>query len=204
MSSESAASSPGEFRRYRRFVSLFILSFVSIGSTYLLISVGVTIYRRQHAVPLGSPIGTIASAEQLESCYEELSDVTLGLERHLDNFHNLIAGYDAEEAQRWGDDRSFWLNQWHAAANRCHFDNPRPGKAGRQWSELAVVHADLRDIEASYNQELLRFSKDQAPAMDRIRDRLDKISKQLTAEQDPPDVADTRPSPASDPGERHE
>lgn len=204
MSSESAASSPGEFRRYRRFVSLFILSFVSVGSIYLLISVGVTIYRRQHAVPLGSPIGAVASAEELESCYEELSDVTLGLERHLDNFQSLVGHYDAEEAQRWGDDSAFWLGQWRAAGDRCHFEQPRAGKTGKHWSELAVVHADLRTIEASYQSELLRFSHDQAPALDRIRDRLDKISRQLTAEQDPPDVADARPSQVSDPGERHE
>ena len=204
MSPESVASSPGEFRRYRRFVSLFILSFVSVGSVYLLISVGVTIYRRQHAVLLGAPIGATASLDELQSCYEELSDVTLGLERHLDNFHNLVAHYDAEEAQRWGDDRAFWLGQWRAAGDRCHFDKPRPGKIGKYWSALAVVHADLRDIEASYHRELLRFSHDQSPALDRIRDRLDKISQQLSAEQDPPDVADARPSPMPDPGERHE
>ncbi|HXI59299.1 MAG TPA: hypothetical protein VNO55_24700 [Polyangia bacterium] len=202
--SPDTVASPGEFRRYRRFVSLFILSFVSIGSTYLLISVGVTIYRRQHAVPLGSPIGAVASIEELESCYEELSDVTLGLERHLENFHNLVAHYDFDEAQRWGDDRMFWLGQWRAAGDRCHFDKPRAGKTGKHWSELAVVHADLRDIESRYHQELSRFSKEQAPAMDRIRDRLDKISKQLTAEQDSSDVADARPSQQSEPGERHE
>jgi hypothetical protein len=31
--------------------------------------------------------------------------------------------------------------------------------------------------------------------MDRISNRLDKIGKQLNAEQDPPDIADARPSP---------
>ena len=77
---------------------MFILSFVSVGSIYLLISVGVTIYRRQHAVPLGSPIGAVASVEELESCYEELSDVSLGLERHLDNFQSLVGHYDFPDA----------------------------------------------------------------------------------------------------------
>jgi hypothetical protein len=65
----------------------------------------------------------------------------------------------------------------------------------KAWSELAVVHADLHDIETSYNRELLRFAQNQAPAMDRISNRLDKIGKQLNAEQDPPDIADARPSP---------
>jgi hypothetical protein len=195
MSSESAASSPGEFRRYRRFVSLFILTFVTVGSIYLLISVGVTIYRRQHAVPLGAPIGDTASAEELDGCYEELADVLLGLKRHLENFHDLLAHYDLDEAQRWGDDRGFWLGQWQAAGNRCQFDKHHVGKMSKAWSELAVVHADLHDIETSYNRELLRFAQNQAPAMDRISNRLDKIGKQLNADQDPPDIADARPSP---------
>ena len=119
----------------------------------------------------------------------------LGLKRHLENFHDLLAHYDLGEAQRWGDDRGFWLGQWQAAGNRCQFDKHHVGKMGKAWSELAVVHADLHDIETSYNRELLRFAQNQAPAMDRISNRLDKIGKQLNAEQDPPDIADARPSP---------
>src|SRR5262245_38061456 len=114
MATEPAAP-PGEFRRYRRFVSWFVLTFVSLGSVYLLVSVGVTIYRRRHAVPIGAPIGTIASASDLEGCLEELTDVEQGLERHLQNFHHLLAHYDAHEAQRWSEDRSFWLGQWKAS-----------------------------------------------------------------------------------------
>ena len=85
---------PGEFRPYRRFVSWFILTFVTLGSTYLLISVAVTIYRRRNAVPSGDSVGTVATAADLESCHEELKDVTHGLARHLENFQ-LIAHYDA-------------------------------------------------------------------------------------------------------------
>jgi len=47
------ASSPPEFRRYRRFLSWLVLGFVSLGSAYMLVSVGVSIYRRRNAVPLG-------------------------------------------------------------------------------------------------------------------------------------------------------
>jgi hypothetical protein len=173
------ASAPGEFRPYRRFVSWFILAFVSIGCTYLLISVGVTIYRRQNAVPSGDPIGRAASAADLESCHEELTDVEQGLERHLENVQHLVAHYDADEAQRWAEDRAFWLGQWKAADERCHFAEARPGKLSKDWEQLAVIHAELHETEASYTKELLRFGKDQAPHLDRIRDRLAHVGAPL-------------------------
>jgi hypothetical protein len=94
MSPESPASPP-EYHRYRRFLSGLVLTFVSVGSCYLLISVGVTISRRRHVEPLGAPVGT--SAADLESCSEELGEVEQGLERHLDNFDHLVAHYDAAE-----------------------------------------------------------------------------------------------------------
>ena len=55
MPSDNSASPP-EYRRYRRFLSWFVLSFVSIGSLYLLVSVGVTISRRRNAEPWGAPV----------------------------------------------------------------------------------------------------------------------------------------------------
>lgn len=173
-----APPSPGEYRRYRRFVSWFILTFVSLGCTYLLISVGVTIYRRRNAVPSGASVGAVASAADLLSCQEELNDVAHGLERHLDNFH-LVSHYDADEAQRWASDRRFWLGQWKAADERCHFAATRPGRFTKEWEQLAVIHAELRETEASYSKELLRFGKDQAPRLDRIRERLDRVGAKL-------------------------
>jgi hypothetical protein len=182
---------PGEFRPYRRFVSLFILTFVTLGSVYMLVSVGVTIYRRQHAVPIGSPIGSADSEEEIESCHEELSDVADGLEKHLENFHHLVAHYDADEAQRWAEDQSFWLGQWKAAGQRCHFPAQHAGRLAKEWDHLGVVHEELRETEASYTKELLRFGHDQAPRLDRIRKSLAEIAARLAAgqpkTQDPPD-----------------
>jgi hypothetical protein len=178
MSPESAAS-PGEFRRYRRLVSWLVLGFVSLGSAYLLVSVGVTIYRRRNAVPAGAPIGAVASAADLESCHEELNDVEQGLERHLENFDRLLDHYDAEEAQRWSEDQSFWLGQWRAAGERCTFSAPRPGPLSKEWEELAVIHAELHETEAAYTKELLRFGQNQAPRLDRIRERLEHVGKRL-------------------------
>lgn len=196
MPPESAAS-PGEFRQYRRFLSVIILTFVTVGSLYLLISVGVTIYRRQYALPGGPPGTPAAPADQAETCFEELSDVTQGLARHLQNFHHLVAQYDAAEAQRWADNRSFWLSQWKAADELCHFGTPRAGENKKEWAQLAVVHAELREIEASYTKELLRFGHDHAPAMDRVRARLAKIGKHLGATPDSQPPAEARDARAN-------
>jgi hypothetical protein len=180
MSPDSVAPPP-EFRRYRRFVSWFVLAFVSLGSAYLLVSVGVTIYRRRNAVSPGGAVTSLASDADLESCTEELTDVEQGLERHLENFHHLIAHYDAQEAQRWSEDRSFWLGQWRAAGERCLFGQPRSGKHAKEWEQLGVIHAELRDTEASYTKELSRFGQQEAPRLDRIRERLEKVGKHLAA-----------------------
>jgi hypothetical protein len=188
--SEPTSHAPGEFRPYRRFVSLFILTFVTLGSAYLLVSVGVTIYRRQHAVPMGSPVGIIASHDEIESCQDELTDVADGLEKHLENFHRLVAHYDADEAQRWAEDQAFWVGQWRSVGERCHFERRRVGRFAKEWEQLGVAHAELREIEGTYNKELLRFGQNQAGRLDRIRENLDNIGDRLSQGQrqsaDPP------------------
>ena len=42
-----------------------------------------------------------------------------------------------------------------------------------------MIHAELRETEASYNKELLRFGKDQAPRLDRTRERLERVGGKL-------------------------
>jgi hypothetical protein len=194
MSRESVAPST-EFRPYRRFVAWFVLCFVSLGSAYLLVSVGVTIYRRRNAVSAVAAIGRVASQADLESCAEELTDVEQELERHLENFHHLFAHYDAAEAQRWSEDQSFWFAQWRAAGQRCRYDQPRVGRHAKEWEQLGVAHAELRETEASYTKELLRFGQNQAPRLDRIRERLEKVNRRLTVAE--PDPDDHTPSKAS-------
>jgi hypothetical protein len=176
VSTESAVP-PGEFRRYRRFVSWFILTFVFLGSAYMLLSVAVTIYRRQHAVPLGVPVGARPTRADAESCYDELSDVVEGLQKYLENSHVLLAHYDAAEVQRWAEAGSYWRGQWKAVGGRCGFDH-RPGE--KDWEEMTVLHEELRDTEASYTKEILRFGKDLAPRLDRLRERLARIGERLS------------------------
>ena len=189
---QDSVASPGEFRRYRRFLSWFLLTFVSVGSAYLLVSVGITIYRRRHAIPSGAPVGGMAVSSDIESCVEELVDVQQGLVRHLQNFHRLLGHYDAQEAEKWSNNRSFWLGQWQAAGDRCQFGEPRGASFRKEWEELTVIHFQLRDTEASYTKELLRFGQNQAPRLDVIRKRLESVADRIGAASPP-----SPPSPAS-------
>src|SRR4029077_5141933 len=112
-------------------------------------------------------------------------DVTDGLEKHLENFHHLVAHYDADEAQRWSEDQSFWLGQWKAAGARCRFEQHRPGKLAKEWEELGTVHAELRETEAGFTKELIRFGRDQAPRLDRVRGSPAEVRKRLGLEKSP-------------------
>lgn len=172
---------PQEFRRYRQFVAGAILLFVSIGSVYLLISVAVTIYRRQNAVPLGSPVGSAPRPGDLESCHDELSDVVESLIKYLENSHRLLGHYDAAEVQRWTEAGSYWRGQWKAAGERCGFGVRR---ASKRWEELAVIHEEMRETEKRFTREILRFGKELDPRLDRLRDRLERIGSSL---RQPPD-----------------
>jgi hypothetical protein len=180
MSSEQPASiSPPEFRRYRRFLSWLVLGFVSIGSVYMLVSVGVSIYRRRNAVPTGAPVGSPSSPADLQGCLEEVGVVEQALERHLENFHNLLAHYDTDEAQRWAESESFWLGQWKAAGERCRFGEPRKGPLAKSWEELRVIYDELKSTEATYTKELQRFAQHQAPRLDQMRERLKSVGQRI-------------------------
>ena len=153
----------------------------------MLVSVGVTIYRRRHAVPSGSPIGEVATRADQKSCFDELSDVVEGLQKYLENSHHLLAHYDAAKVQQWADDGGFWRGQWKAAGERCGFER-RKGIKG--WEEMAVLHEELKETEAVYTKEILRFGRDPAPRLDRIRERLEKMGARMAL---PPEPGDRTP-----------
>jgi hypothetical protein len=156
-----------------------VLGFVSLGSAYMLVSVGVSIYRRRNAVPLGEPVGAVTSPSDLQGCLEELVVVEQALESHLENFHNLLAHYDADEAQRWAESESFWLGQWKAAGERCRYNDRRKGPLAKSWEELRVIHDDLKTTEQTYTKELQGFAKTQAPRLDQMRERLKSVSQRI-------------------------
>jgi hypothetical protein len=156
-----------------------VLGFVSLGSAYMLVSVGVTIYRRRNAVPSGAPIGSQATPADIQGCVEELALVEQALQGHLENFHNLLGHYDAAEAQRWSESESFWLGQWKAAGERCRYLETRKGPLAKSWAELGVIYDELRTTEITYTKKLHDFAQHQAPRLDQMRERLESVSRRI-------------------------
>ena len=184
--SHPQTASPTEFRPYRRFVSWFVLVFVAVGSAYLLVSVAVSIYRRRHAVPTGATVSAQATDDEIRSCYEELDDVTQGLAKHLENFHHLLAGYDPDQAQTWADEGMVWRGQWRVLGRRCRFDEIRGGKLRKELEEMAAAYEELGATHETYTKELERFGKVQAPRLDRIRKRIQRIGERMAGQVSPP------------------
>ena len=98
-SEQPASTPPAEFRRYRRFLSWLVLGFVSLGSAYMLVSVGVTIYRRRNAVPSGAVLGFASyTASVLRNAVERLARAV----QDLSSGRLPVAGEaEAPRADRW-------------------------------------------------------------------------------------------------------
>jgi len=64
---------------------------------------------------------------------------------------------------------------------RCRYSAPHRGPLAKQWEQLAVIHGELRETETSYDSELVRFAQNQGPRLDRLRDRLASVTRQIGA-----------------------
>ncbi|HEY0705651.1 MAG TPA: hypothetical protein VGG33_02585 [Polyangia bacterium] len=174
-----AAQSVAEFRPYRRFVTWTALTFISIGVAYLLLSVAITIYRQRHAVGAAVPIGEQLSRKELTGCWQQLDDVRVALEKHLEKSHYLLGPYDQGEAQRWASEGDIWRSQWRQLGDRCRFGQPAPAPAPPHFEELGAAWRELGDTATTYTKELLRFVREQSPRLDRLRIRINRIGTRL-------------------------
>lgn len=102
-----------------------------------------------------------------------------GLEKHLESFHTLLGHYDAAAAQRWAEGGREWRAAWSAVGQRCGFDQRSGGKLGKELESMAAAHTEMDDINSSYSRELERFGREQAPRLDRVRDRMSRIRARL-------------------------
>lgn len=165
-----------------------MLSFVTIGSIYLLVSVGVSIYRSRHVVPTGAKISAQITDAELRSCFADLDDLRQALEKHLESFHHLLAGYEAAEAQRWAEEGTNWEAQWRVLGERCRFDEIRRTPHRKELEEMVAAYVDLAQTRDIYTRAFKRFGTDQAPRLERIRKRMQKIGERIaSAPASPPE-----------------
>lgn len=162
------------------------MAFVSLGSLFMLTSVGVSIYRQRYAVPTGAPVGVVLTETDLRGCAEELGDVTLALQKHLENFHFLLGGYSPDQAQTWSDEGAVWRSRWKLLGSRCRLSGGATGRPPAILDQISALHRELDETERVYTRELLKFARDQAPRLDRVKQRLAKISERLDDQAAPP------------------
>ena len=169
-----------EFRQYRKLVSWTILSVITLGSLYLLLSVSVSLYRRRHALPAGEEVSAQVSNTEMGSCFSELQDVSVALRKYLERSHSLLANNDADELQRWADEGANWRAQWMGLGRRCRLlTGMRPTQARREMEAMAAAHEELGNIQTTYTEALKRFAKDLVPRLGRLDKRLTKLGEAI-------------------------
>lgn len=174
----STTQSNQEFRKYRKLVAWLSLSIVTAGSIYLLISVGVSIQRQRNA-EVGARISERYTDLELRSCHEALHDVSLALEKHLESAYHLLRGYQSEEALRWAEEGGVWRRRWQALGERCRLAHGGSRVPHKEMEAMTIAYQELGNIQTTYSQELLRFGKDLAPRLDRLKKRLDQLGEKL-------------------------
>lgn len=173
-----------EFHRYRKLVAWTSSILVALGSLYLLLSVAVSLQRQRNVV-LEDRISAQLTAKEIGGCFEDLRDVSVALEKHLENAYHLLGGYDSEEARRWSSEGEVWRNRWRVFGGRCRLAEPRTELANKDMEAMAAAYDELGSIQTTYSRELLRFGSELAPRLDRINKRVDEIGERLAAPGSP-------------------
>jgi hypothetical protein len=173
-----------EFHRYRKLVAWTSSILVALGSLYLLLSVGVSLQRQRNGVSQ-NPISFQLTAEEIGGCFDELRDVSVALEKHLENAYHLLGGYDSEEARRWSSEGEVWRNRWRVFGERCRLVEARPASPNKDMEAMAAAYEELGSIQTTYSRELLRFGSELAPRLDRINKRVDEIGERLASPGSP-------------------
>ena len=165
-----------EFRSYRRFLASAVLVFICLGSSYLLASVGVGIYRERHPMLRGEPVSARLTHDELLQCWQELSEVSLVLQQRFESLHDLLEG---DKAQDWADEVYKWRDRWTALGQRCRFRGGAVAGRPKEFDNMAAAYNELAEMEAVYTKDLLRFGKELAPQLDRLRKQIDSIGQRL-------------------------
>ena len=154
-----------------------------LGSLYLLLSVVVSLQRQRHVV-LEDRISPKLSPSEIAGCFEDLRDVSMALEKHLENAYHLLGGYESEEARRWSAEGEVWRNRWRVFGERCRLGE-QATRANKDFEAMAAAHLELGSIQTTYSRELLRFGSELAPRLDRINKRVEKIGQSLSTSGSP-------------------
>ncbi len=151
---------------------------MAVGTLYMLLSVVVALYQQRNVV-LENRISPQLTPREVLGCFEELHDVSVALEKHLENAYHLLGGYDSEEARRWTDEGEVWRKRWRVLGERCRLVDRLPGPRNKDIEAMAAAHEELGNIRTTYTEALKRFAKDLVPRLGRLDKRLAKMGEAL-------------------------
>jgi len=157
---------------------------VALCSLYLLLSVAVALQRQRNVV-LRERVSLQLTPKEIAGCFEELHDVSVALEKHLENAYHLLGGYDSDEARRWSDEGEVWRKRWRVLGGRCRLDERQTTIPNKDMDAMSAAYDELGSIQTTYSRELLRFGSELAPRLDRINKRVDEIGERLAASGSP-------------------
>lgn len=158
---------------------------VAVGTLYMLLSVVVALYQQRNVV-LENRISAQLTPREVLGCFEELHDVSVALEKHLENAYHLLGGYDSEEARRWTDEGELWRKRWRVLGARCRLVDQLPTPRNKDIEAMSAAHEELGSIQTTYSRELLRFGNELAPRLDRVNRRVEQIGEHLGKPSSPP------------------
>ena len=187
--SSSTPNPNQEFHKYRKLVAWGSLSVVATASVFLMVSVGVSIKRQRNA-EVGQKVSEQFTSVELQRCHEELNDISLALEKHLESAYHLLRGYDSDEAGRWGEEGDVWRRRWVVLGERCRLSNPGTVTAQKELESMVAAYQELGNIQTTYSNELLRFGKDLAPRLDRLKKHMEHLGARVWAKS--PSSGETR------------
>ena len=157
---------------------------MALCSLYLLLSVAVALQRQRNVV-LRERVSLQLTPKEIAGCFEELHDVSVALEKHLENAYHLLGGYDSDEARRWSDEGEVWRKRWRVLGGRCRLDERQTTIPNKDMDAMSAAYDELGSIQTTYSRELLRFGSELAPRLDRINKRVDEIGERLAASGSP-------------------
>lgn len=188
----SASVADADYRKYRRVLAVVALVVAFSGTAWVLVSVAVTIARRDRPAEGGPRVGPRASAAELRACLAELLDGARALEKHLENFRFLMGSYDARDAQTWAEEGARWRERWNHLGERCRLNHAAQLRGAH--AAMAIAHRELAELHTHYTRELTRLGSQHAPRLAQLRLHLEVLADQLGGDvetTDPPSLEST-------------
>jgi hypothetical protein len=177
----SDLKNPGEFRRYRQFLTSLYLAIVGLGGLLITASVIAELLFHEPIVELRGPVISTDRPDPalLLDCNEGVRELLESLGRTTSELMTLPVEQDPQPIKaRWEESTRAWRTTWDELGARCRFRELVGKHMGLGYDLMARIHGDLPVMRLKYQSLLVRFADEQATEVARMRRELD-LSRQV-------------------------